>query len=181
MRFLLALLLLFSLPAQAATEAKLVVISDINETLRSGGGPVEGMAAALQRLAAQGADFHYVSFSGKSEEPDLNAFMKENGFPQGTFHLRDESQPGTVWDVKSFALRVIFTQNAGRPMIMIGDSGMHDPEIYGYICNNWPKRIRHVYIRNITGEKRIDERFQKAFSEISQQQWTLFDTPSAIK
>jgi phosphatidate phosphatase APP1 len=180
-RVLFALFLLFcALPALAA-EGKLVVISDINETLRSGGAPVEGMAAALQRLAAEGADFHYVSFSGKSEEPSLAAFMKENGFPQGAFHLRDESEPGTAFDTKSRAIRIIFTLNAGRPMTMIGDSGMYDPEIYGFASRQWPKRIRHIYIRNITGEKRIDTRFQKAFGDIPQSQWTLFDDPSAIK
>jgi phosphatidate phosphatase APP1 len=38
--------------------------------------------------------------------------------------------------------------------ILIGDSGQKDPEIYRDICDEFPNRIKAVYIRHVDSEKR---------------------------
>lgn len=40
---------------------------------------------------------------------------------------------------------------------MIGDSGQHDPEIYLEVVRRNPHRIRTVYIRDVTSERRDAE------------------------
>ena len=41
--------------------------------------------------------------------------------------------------------------------ILVGDSGMHDPEVYASIVENHPGRILAIYIRDVSGEKRDAE------------------------
>ena len=37
--------------------------------------------------------------------------------------------------------------------MFIGDSGQHDPEIYGTIAKEFPERVKAIYIRNIRSKK----------------------------
>jgi len=180
MRFLLALFLLFSsLPALAAKE-KLSVISDINNTIREAGA-VSGMPEAFHRLEKQGAAFHYVSFSSVSETDEINAFIREHGYPAGKLHLREDSFFGGPSASKPNAIRKIFKAGGEGKFILIGDSGMADPEIYGDMAREFKPRIKYIFIRNITGEKKDDQRFQEAFKDIAPAEWTLFDDPAIIK
>ena len=43
------------------------------------------------------------------------------------------------------------------PFILVGDSGMLDPEVYEGIAQNHPGRILTVYIRDVSGERRDRE------------------------
>ena len=36
------------------------------------------------------------------------------------------------------------------PFVLIGDSGQHDPEVYGRIVAEHPGRVKAVYIRNVS-------------------------------
>lgn len=180
MRFLLAFcLLLGTLPALAAQE-KLSVISDINSTIREAGA-VSGMPEAFGRLEKRDAAFHYVSFSSASEAADINAFIKDHGYPAGKLHLREDGFFGGPSSSKPPAIRKIFAAEPERKFILIGDSGMADPEIYGDIAREFKTRVQHIYIRNITGESATDERFKKTFADMGATQWTLFDDPAVIK
>ena len=43
------------------------------------------------------------------------------------------------------------------PFILIGDSGQHDPEIYRRVVEDYPNRIRAIYIRDVSNDARHDE------------------------
>jgi phosphatidate phosphatase APP1 len=43
------------------------------------------------------------------------------------------------------------------PVLLIGDSGQHDPEIYAEIVARHPDRVSAVYIRDVTDERRATE------------------------
>lgn len=179
MRFLFAFFLLLCMPALAAEE-KLAVITDINNTIRESGA-VTGMPEAFLRLEKQGAAFHYVSFSSTSEAEEINAFIKDHGYPAGKLHLREDNFFGGPSATKPPAIRKIFKNDAESKFILIGDSGMADPEIYGDIAREFKPRVKYIFIRNITGEKEDGRRFQDAFKDIAPAQWALFDDPAVIK
>lgn len=178
MRLLIALcFLLCAAPVFAQSTESVLVVSDINNTIRASG-PVAGMPEAYQRLAEAGAKFHYVSFSTKSEQGEIEAFIKEAGFPAGELHLREKG--GSPSESKPPVIRKLLADNKEAQFILIADSGWEDPEIYGDIARENKSRIRHIYIRNVTGEERGNDRFKKAFDGLDAAQWTLFDDPSEI-
>jgi len=49
------------------------------------------------------------------------------------------------------------------PVVLIGDSGQHDPEMYGDVVKSWPGRVRLVLIRDVTKAGR-----DRAVAEIAQ-------------
>ncbi len=116
--------------------------------------------------------------------------MAAQGFPPGSFHLKavriwdssffDLFKPGT--ETKPAAIRPILEAFPGRTFVLVGDSGEKDPEIYGELLRQHPpQRIRHAYIRNLTGQAREDPRWQTAFREVDPSRWTLFKNPAEIQ
>jgi phosphatidate phosphatase APP1 len=43
------------------------------------------------------------------------------------------------------------------PFVLIGDSGQHDPEIYLQVLRDYPNRIKAIYIREVTRERRREQ------------------------
>ena len=70
-----------------------------------------------------------------------------------------------------------FIFNSLRTLVLVGDSGEIDPEIYGFIARQYPKRVHRIFIRAVKGEKKDDERFTKAFEGISKEKWSIFTDP----
>lgn len=62
-----------------------------------------------------------------------------------------------------------------RPVILVGDSGEQDPEIYGILARRHPQRIARIFIRNVSGENREAERFREAFKDVDPAKWQLFE------
>jgi phosphatidate phosphatase APP1 len=48
-------------------------------------------------------------------------------------------------------VRRLLTEHPGLRLVLIGDSGQEDPEIYGDIAGDHPERVAAIYIRRITG------------------------------
>lgn len=144
---------------------------------------VEGMAVVYRKWQASGAAFHYVSDSPWQWYPDLTAFMKDAGFPEGTFALKsvrlkdasllklfedpDESKPPHI--------ESMLERFPDRRFILVGDSGQQDPEIYGRLARRHPRQIARVFIRNVTGESADSARFREAFKDIPRERWKLFE------
>jgi hypothetical protein len=184
--------------------AGISVISDIDDTIKISGvtdkqallantflKPFEatpGTPAAYRRLAATGAVFHYVSSSPWQLYPPLRAFMDASGFPVGSFHLKDfRVKDGTFFNMfkssretKPPVIEALLAAYPKRLFILIGDSGEHDPEIYGAIARRHPGRIRHIYIRTVTPETAQDIRYRNAFAGLPESRWTLFRDGAAI-
>ena len=174
MRFVVALcLLLIAAPAFAAEKA-LIVISDINNTMRDDGA-VKGMPEAYQRLAKAGAKFHFVSYSHESERAELQELFDGAGYPKGEFHLQ-----GGTSRAKTSVVTELIGQHPDASFIMVGDSGMQDAEMYALAAHTFPGHVRHIYIRNVSGAG-TEERIKKYFEGLPDTLWTLFDDPALIK
>lgn len=148
-----------------------------------------GMADAYKRLAAAGAAFHYVSASPWQLYPALRAFMDATGFPLGSFHLKQFRVKDRTFfnmfksstETKPPAIAGLLAAYPQRGFILIGDSGEHDPEIYGDIARAHPGRIRHIYIRKVTPEGRDAARYKAAFADLPAAMWTLFEDAAVIE
>ena len=70
-----------------------------------------------------------------------------------------------------------FVFNTLRSLVLVGDSGERDPEIYGSVARQYPKRVRRIFIRAVKGEKPDDERFLKAFKDVPRDKWLVFTNP----
>lgn len=70
-----------------------------------------------------------------------------------------------------------FVFNTLRSLVLVGDSGELDPEIYGNIARLYPKRVLRIFIRAVKGEKGDEERFTKAFKDVSRDKWFIFNDP----
>ena len=70
-----------------------------------------------------------------------------------------------------------FIFNSIRLLVLVGDSGEKDPEIYGFIARKYPKRVHRIFIRAVKGESARNERFLKAFEGVPQEKWSIFTDP----
>lgn len=70
-----------------------------------------------------------------------------------------------------------FIFNSLRILVLIGDSGEHDPEIYGLVARKYPKRVYKIFIRAVKGETSNDNRFLTAFKDIPRDKWFVFTDP----
>ncbi len=70
-----------------------------------------------------------------------------------------------------------FIFNTLRSMVLVGDSGEIDPEIYGNVARMYPIRIRRIFIRAVKNETGTEERFLKAFKDVPREKWMVFNDP----
>jgi hypothetical protein len=197
---------LFQGEAFALEETGLSVISDIDDTIKVTDvrdrkatirntllrefEPVPDMADFYQRLARErGAQFHYVSASPWQLYDPLAKFVADNGFPRGTFALKkfrwkDRSFLSLFADPEKYKPSVIeplLKQFPNRRVILIGDSGERDPEIYGMLARKFPKQIERILIRNVTKEPADADRYTEAFHDVRRDFWQVFTTPQEIR
>lgn len=150
--------------------------------------PAPGMAELYGRWAASGVAFHYVSSSPWQLFPALDRFLGREGFPRGSFHLKqfrlkDESFLNLFQEGEAHKIPVIESILAafpGRQFILVGDSGERDPEIYGEIARRYPAQIARILIRDVTGQATRPERLEAAFAGLSANLWILFADPAAL-
>ena len=114
---------------------------------------VPGMAALYRCLASPrpgGAApaLAFVSGSPVQLAPRIGRFLARNGFPPAALYLRDLG-PATLSGYKQPALARL----AGRfrqPLVLVGDSGEKDPEIYAEFAAAHPGRVLATFIRQAT-------------------------------
>lgn len=91
----------------------------------------------------------------------LADFIKLNGLPQGPILLRDLGLDADKF-IKDDGHKIaqithILNTYPSLPFVLIGDSGEKDPEIYQQIVNEFPGRIRAIYIRDVSPDERDNE------------------------
>jgi len=184
--------------AQLVGPSGVCVVSDIDDTIKDSNvlnktqliintfvlsyKPAAGMAEVYARWSKQGASFHYVSSSPWQLYPALSVFMTQNGFPDGSFHLKsvrfkDQTLANLIASsakTKPPIIESIMKRYPGRRFIMVGDSGEKDPEVYGLMARNHPKQIIQIYIRRVQGADNSDTRFNAAFKDVPKEKWTVF-------
>ena len=151
---------------------------------------VEDMADVYRHWAEKyNARFHYVSASPWQLQPLLGQFLRDNQFPEGTFHcklfrVKDESffqlfdSPG---EHKNSVIEPMLERFPKRKFILVGDSGEKDPEIYGALARKHPSQIQQIFIREVPDSETSPERYQKAFEQLPSSLWKVFINPSEIE
>ncbi len=118
--------------------------------------PLAGVGAFYRALERGQGDEHnpifYVSNGPWNLHDLLVEFFQLNRIPLGPIHLRDWGahlflSPKPAGTHKRAQIEKIMTTFAQVPVILIGDSGEHDAEIFAGIARQFPTRVRAVYIR----------------------------------
>ena len=102
----------------------------------------------------------YVSNSPWNLYHYLQAFIKHNNFPKGAILLRDfrtpfDRTPKPEKPHKQREIRNILNTYPDLQFVLIGDSGEHDADIYIEIAEEFPERIKAIYLRSVNHEKRV--------------------------
>ncbi|MGH9237097.1 MAG: phosphatidate phosphatase App1 family protein [Vicinamibacterales bacterium] len=162
------------------------VISDIDDTIKITEVPAGKRVlarntfcrdfAAAPELAARyaglkGAAVHYVSGGPWQLYRPLAAFIADNNFPEGSFHMRVVggsvlrasrsledlgnfvSADGT-FNHKVVQISRIMRRFPRRTFILIGDSGERDPEVYSMIRSRFPAQVSEIVIRDVVDARR---------------------------
>ena len=149
----------------------LLVISDVDDTVRIAEvtnrprmiervflrryEAVPGMSSVYIQLADRGAHLQFVSGSPWQIGPVIEAFLSESKFPPAVLHCRHigwdfwNSDPLHTKDFKIETIESLLKQFAGCQVLLIGDDGEHDPEVYSEICRTHPDRVAGVWIRRV--------------------------------
>ncbi len=77
-------------------------------------------------------------------------------------------------------IQSLMTCCAGRRVILIGDSGEHDPEIYAEIARQYPQQVIRILIRDVTEEGELATRYQKTFKGLPKSLWTVFQKAETL-
>jgi phosphatidate phosphatase APP1 len=193
------------LGAQATGQAYLIpptglsVISDIDDTLKHSHvackqtllantflrpfETIPGMAGIFRDWWAEGAAFHYVSSSPWQLYEHLAEHLVSEGFPTGSFHLRhfrlrDHLLRRLLMLRRSGKLGVIrslLKRFPRRRFLLVGDSGEHDPEIYGALARRYPQQVARILIRQLAGERDTLRRYARAFRGVDPARLKLFE------
>ena len=118
----------------------------------------------------------------------LRELLQNEGFPDGSFHLRairlrDPSILNLLFTRRSGKRRVIRTivrMFPYREFMLVGDSGERDPEIYGHVLRAFPNQIRKVLIRQVDGRPLTRERVERAFRDVPRNKWRIFRDPTEL-
>jgi hypothetical protein len=159
--------------AEPPRRLPLLVISDVDDTVRIAEvthkptlvertflrpyEPIAGMSELYRRLAGRGAWFHYVSGSPWQVAPLIDQFLSDAEFPPSVMHCRQiswdfwNSDPLDTKEFKVATIRTLLAQFRDSPVLLIGDSGEHDPEVYSEITRSHGDRLAGVWIRRVPG------------------------------
>jgi phosphatidate phosphatase APP1 len=110
---------------------------------------VEGMPQFYDCLQADRAArpvFALVSGSPVQYVGRIDTFLKRHRFPNFGLYLRDLG-PNTLSDYKQPIIRALL-KAVPQKVVLVGDSGEHDPEVYAQMRTEFPDRVLAVYIRN---------------------------------
>ncbi|MCJ2081038.1 App1 family protein [Methylobacterium sp. J-090] len=128
-------------------------------------------AAALCRALHDGSTGHeanpmlYVSRAPWGIYDMLDAFFRHHAIPVGpVLFLREwglswrHPLPRKAEHHKRELIGHMLAFYRDLPVVLLGDSGQHDPEVYAQVVKDHPGRVLAVYIRNVSrGESRIAE------------------------
>jgi phosphatidate phosphatase APP1 len=190
---------------QLVAPAGLSIISDIDDTIKHSQvgdhkavlantflhkfKATPGMPELYSQWARKGAVFHYVSGSPWQLSPLLSEFLVAERLPPGSFdlkhfRLKDASALGLLQSqeaTKLPAIRRIMTAFPKRRFLLIGDSGEQDPEIYAKAARERGGQVAAIFIRNVTGDKTKDARFEAVRKGIGDARFALFDQPAELR
>lgn len=127
--------------------------------------PLEG-AAEFYHMLHRGSSgeeanpIFYVSHSPWNMYRYLEFFLKKNDFPKGPILLRDfgnflNRKKNKEKPQKQREILNILKTYSNLNLILIGDSGEHDADIYLEIAELYPDRILAIYLRSVKHKKKM--------------------------
>jgi phosphatidate phosphatase APP1 len=138
--------------------------------------PFAGVGA-FYRALEEGLDdennpIFYVSNGPWNLHDLLVEFFRLNGVPLGPISLRDwgahlvlaRKPAGTHKRLQITRIMAFFP---GLPVILIGDSGEHDPEIFTRIAQQFPGRVAAIYIRCVHRDRTRPESMQRLWDSLA--------------
>lgn len=161
-------------------EARLALVSDVDDTVVETGltrglaflrltlltevadrEPLPGAAALyralIERPGAPTAPVLYLSTSPWNLHDLLLEFVALRGFPAGPFLLTDWG-PGrgalfrvTAEEHKLTLIRQVLDDHPGIRLLLVGDTGQIDPDIYATVAAEAPDRVVAIYVRRTAG------------------------------
>ncbi len=149
---------------------------------------VPSMSSWYRGLADKGASFHYISSSPWQLYAPLKEFHDQHQFPVASYHLKNlRFRDSTLFDLfkggaetKPRQIELLMNQlPKNKQIILVGDSGEEDPEVYSQLLRQYPNRVLKVFIRNITAESLTNERFEPLVDDPDR--WVLFADASALE
>jgi phosphatidate phosphatase APP1 len=119
--------------------------------------------------------FHVVSAGPWQFNEPLRRFTEAGGFPAFTWDMRSvdignvsvllremSSDKNNMYEFKLEKIRAYMARFPKRRIVLVGDSGEKDPEVYAKIFSEFPGRVDGVFIRNVNREDQKD-RYEKLF------------------
>lgn len=165
-----------------STKAPFFVVSDFDDTLAVTNvvdGPGMLKAALTQDATTQPvvegmADFYTCLEEDKGDRPGfalvsgspaqyinrVRDFLTGHKFPVFGVYLRDLS-PATLSNYKQPVIRALLKE-LPNAVVLVGDSGEHDPEVYAQMRTEFPERVKAIYIRD-AGRAEDAKRFAGMF------------------
>lgn len=127
--------------------------------------PFAGIAAFYRALQSGPVTtlfnpIYFVSSSPWNLYDLLVDFFRIQGIPKGPILLRDFSLNTKLLSAeghhthKLAMIRKVLDMNPTLPFVLIGDSGQQDPEIYAQVVRENPGRIKAIYIRDVSEDRR---------------------------
>jgi phosphatidate phosphatase APP1 len=115
---------------------------------------IPGMSEWYQAMSRKGIPIVYVSNSPWNFYQRIKQFLQLNSFPDGPLFLRDfgfkahddlQVQESHKYNEIDALLKFV----EDKQIILIGDSGEHDPKIYQSIQKQYPDRVKGIFIRTV--------------------------------
>ncbi len=139
--------------------------------------PVPGMVQGYQDIKEQYANvnFFYVSGSPKQLFDTIESFIIDSGYPEGAVYLREFVLSPVASELYDFfddnasykhkveAITSIIDDFPLANVMLIGDTGEKDPEVYSYIQKQYPSQVQTVYLQNVSDENLTNSRFNGLF------------------
>lgn len=143
--------------------------------------PVKGASEFYQNIANQKLIYGKPHFIYLSSSPSyfsrlLKAFVAKNKFPQGSLVLKKSLLSGEHTEHKGVWLKKIATRYSDKPLVLIGDSGEQDPEIYSEfaLSSEFGKRIKLIIIHEVTQDSERIAELEKIRQNLEKQGIALF-------
>ena len=138
---------------------------------------VPEMVQRFQEVKEQYSDvnFFYVSGSPKQLFNTIEDFINESGYPDGAVYLRefvlspvaeelyDFFDANATYKHKVEAITSIIDDFPLADVMLVGDTGEKDPEVYSYIQSLYPRQVKRVYLQNVSDENLSNSRFKGLF------------------
>jgi phosphatidate phosphatase APP1 len=125
--------------------------------------PVEGAALNYRKAKEAGVRaFFYLSGSPQNFYSRIQTYLADQGFPAGPLLLKNfGNEPITKQEgYKMSRLESLLTAHPTMKVILIGDSGEKDPEIYKELKKRHPERVLAIVIRKTANSDTTPARFE---------------------